>query len=218
MVSFPIRSFTMPSSVRSAVPVKEQIITLSIQGMTCASCVRRVEMSLSKVDGVGPVSVNLATERATVQGVADTQTLIQAVQKVGYQARVVDAQSVGESADAVARKDAEYSMLRRDLLLATVLALPVFILEMGSHLIPAMHHWVMQTMGMQTSWYVQFVLTTLVLLIPGRRFYTLGLPALVRMAPDMNSLVAVGTLAAYSYSVVATFFPGLLPQGTINVY
>src|SRR5690606_24292782 len=52
----------------------------------------------------------------------------------------------------------------------------------------------------------------------GRRFYQKGLPLLLRMAPDMNSLVAVGTLAAYGYSVVATFMPGLLPAGTVNVY
>jgi len=71
---------------------------------------------------------------------------------------------------------------------------------------------------MQTSWYLQFVLTTLVLVIPGRHFYTRGFPALFRLTPDMNSLVAVGTAAAYGYSLVATFTPGLLPAGTVNVY
>lgn len=196
----------------------QEKISLSIQGMTCASCVRRVEMALSKVDGVGQVSVNLATERATVTGVASTDALIAAVQKAGYTAEVVDTLSQHQQQDVAARKDAEYKALRRDLLLAAIFALPVFVLEMGSHLIPAMHHWVMQVVGMQTSWYVQFALTTLVLLVPGRRFYTLGLPALLRLAPDMNSLVAVGTLAAYLYSIVATFAPDLLPPGTINVY
>src|SRR3546814_14459257 len=72
--------------------------------------------------------------------------------------------------------------------------------------------------GMQSSWILQFILTTLVLAIPGRTFYTQGFPALLRLAPDMNSLVAVGTLAASGYSVVATFLPGLLPAGTVNVY
>ena len=65
---------------------------------------------------------------------------------------------------------------------------------------------------------MQFALTTLVLLVPGRRFYLTGLPALFRLAPDMNSLVAVGTAAAYGYSVVATFRPDWLPAGTVNVY
>src|SRR5690606_8714592 len=74
------------------------------------------------------------------------------------------------------------------------------------------------TIGMRTSWLVPFVLTTLALVFPGRRFYLKGIPALLRGAPDMNSLVAVGTLAAYGYSRVATFAPALLPAGTVNVY
>ncbi|MGE8532905.1 MAG: copper-translocating P-type ATPase, partial [Acinetobacter guillouiae] len=86
------------------------------------------------------------------------------------------------------------------------------------HLIPGMHHLIAQTIGIQNSWYLQFILTTLVLVIPGRRFYIHGLPALLRLAPDMNSLVAVGTLAAYLFSIVATFIPRILPAGTVNVY
>ncbi len=116
------------------------------------------------------------------------------------------------------KKDAEKVALKKDLVLATVLALPVFILEMGSHVIPGMHQWIMDTIGLQESWYLQFVLTLLVLAIPGRRFYLKGIPALLRLGPDMNSLVSVGTLAAFGYSMVATFAPGLLPQGTVNVY
>ncbi|HHQ2987631.1 TPA: copper-translocating P-type ATPase, partial [Klebsiella pneumoniae] len=77
---------------------------------------------------------------------------------------------------------------------------------------------IMDTIGLQESWYLQFVLTLLVLAIPGRRFYLKGIPALLRLGPDMNSLVSVGTLAAFGYSMIATFAPGLLPQGTVNVY
>ncbi|WP_407198421.1 copper-translocating P-type ATPase [Citrobacter portucalensis] len=84
--------------------------------------------------------------------------------------------------------------------------------------IPGMHQWIMDTIGLQESWYLQFVLTLLVLAIPGRRFYLKGIPALLRLGPDMNSLVSVGTLAAFGYSMIATFAPGLLPQGTVNVY
>ncbi len=193
-------------------------IELAVQGMTCASCIGRVERALQAVPGVSEATANLATERATVRGVASVDALLAAIDKVGYEASAIDSLALDAVDEAAARKDAEYAGLRRDLLLAVVLALPVFILEMGSHMVPAMHHWVMDTIGMQRSWYLQFVLTTLVLLIPGRRFYTTGFPALLRLAPDMNSLVAVGTLAAYAYSVVATFAPGLLPEGTVNVY
>ena len=189
---------------------------LAVDGMTCASCVGRVERALKKVPGVQAASVNLATERATVQGVAEAEALVAAVARAGYEARPVDP-GAGHD-EATARKDAERTALQRDLLLATVLALPVFVLEMGSHLIPGMHHWVASHIGIQNSWYLQCGLTTLVMALPGRRFYAHGVPALLRLAPDMNSLVAVGTAAAYAYSLVATFAPGWLPAGTVNVY
>ncbi|MCO5120030.1 MAG: heavy metal translocating P-type ATPase [Burkholderiaceae bacterium] len=206
----------MPASI--AGDARASTIDLSVEGMTCASCVGRVERALAAVPGVAEAAVNLATERATVRGVAPVDALLAAVDKAGYDARLVESAGQGADDEATARKDAERAELRRDLLVAAALALPVFVLEMGSHMVPAMHHWVMDTIGMQRSWYLQFVLTTLVLLFPGRRFYTAGIPALLRLAPDMNSLVAVGTLAAYAYSVVATFAPGLLPAGTVNVY
>ncbi|MBL0734165.1 MULTISPECIES: heavy metal translocating P-type ATPase [Stenotrophomonas] len=197
--------------------VSPATVELAVEGMTCASCVGRVERALLAVPGVSQASVNLATERATVRGVADTAALVAAIDKVGYAARPIEA-GVQSDDEAAEKKDAERAELKRDLIVATALALPVFVLEMGSHLIPGMHEWVMATIGMQASWYLQFVLTLLVLAIPGRRFYQKGFPALLRLAPDMNSLVAVGTAAAFGYSVVATFAPRLLPPGTVNVY
>ncbi|MGC4028669.1 MAG: heavy metal translocating P-type ATPase [Steroidobacteraceae bacterium] len=196
-------------------PGSSAAITLPIEGMSCASCVSRVEKALKAVPGVVEATVNLATERATVRGDVDVAQLVAAVEGAGYEAR---ADSAVRSAEIAARKDAEQAALRRDLLLAVLLALPVFILEMGSHLVPAMHEWVMGTIGMQRSWELQFLLTTLVLAVAGRRFYVKGFAALLRLAPDMNSLVAVGTAAAYAYSVVATFRPHWLPAGTVNVY
>ncbi|RRH74545.1 copper-translocating P-type ATPase [Falsigemmobacter faecalis] len=190
---------------------------LSIEGMTCASCVGRVERALAGVKGVRSAHVNLATERATVEGTASPEDLVKAVENAGYDAALIGDTGAAE-AEASARKDAERAGLKRDLLVAGILTLPVFLLEMGSHLIPAVNHLVMQTVGTQTSWYFQFALTTLVLFFPGLRFYQKGFPALFRLAPDMNSMVAVGTMAAYAYSVVATFLPSLLPAGTVNVY
>lgn len=190
---------------------------LSIEGMTCASCVGRVERALAGVKGVRFAHVNLATERATVEGTASPEDLVKAVENAGYDAALIGDTGAAE-AEASARKDAERAGLKHDLLVAGILTLPVFLLEMGSHLIPAVHHLVMQTVGTQTSWYFQFALTTLVLFFPGLRFYQKGFPALFRLAPDMNSMVAVGTMAAYAYSVVATFLPSLLPAGTVNVY
>jgi len=189
---------------------------LLIEGMTCASCVGRVERALKAVPGVQSASVNLATERASVQGSADTAALLAAISKAGYSANVV---ASGSSDDQQALRQAEeLRVLKRDLWLAAALSLPVFLLEMGGHLVPAFHHFIAGSLGTGNSWLLQFVLTTLVLAFPGRRFYQKGIPALLRGAPDMNSLVAVGTLAAYGFSLVATFLPRLLPAGTVNVY
>ena len=195
-------------------PVAQELM---IEGMTCASCVGRVERALKAVPGVQAASVNLATERASVQGSADPAALIAAVGKAGYSASLVDAAGSGEDRQAQRHAD-ELRALKRDLWIAAALTLPVFLLEMGGHLVPAFHHLIEASIGTRNSWLLQFVLTTLVLVFPGRRFYQKGIPALLRAAPDMNSLVAVGTLAAYGFSLVATFLPRLLPAGTVNVY
>ena len=200
--------------------VKADQLELNIEGMTCASCVARVEKALNKVEGVTAASVNLATETAQVSGSnLNIANLIQAVKKAGYEAQLKTAKvNFTEQQNFQHKKAEETASLYRDLWIALALALPVFILEMGSHLLPSFHHFVAHNIGTQNSWYIQFVLTTLVLLFPGRRFYQHGIPALLRLAPDMNSLVTVGTLAAYLFSVIATFFPFLLPQATVHVY
>jgi Au+-exporting ATPase len=190
-------------------------IELNVIGMTCASCVGRVEKALRSVPGVVEATVNLATERASVDGSASSAELIFAIERIGYEAKVIDSplEDVAES-----QKEIESLKLKRDLILAAALSLPVILMEMGAHLIPSVHELLMDTVGMKTSWYIQFVLTALVLAFPGRRFYQKGFPALFRLAPDMNSLVAVGTAAAFGYSMVATFASGLLPEGAVNVY
>ena len=201
--------------------VREETTELAIEDMTCASCVGRVEKALAKILGVLEATVNLATERARVRhlaGVVSTADLEVAVEQAGYKARRLSAETASARDQDSERRESEARALRRSFITAAILTLPVFILEMGSHLIPAMHHWVMGVLGQQINWYVQFALATLVLFGPGLRFFHTGVPALLRGAPDMNSLVAVGTAAAYGYSIVATFLPDVLPQGTANVY
>ncbi|MFD1794895.1 copper-translocating P-type ATPase [Paracoccus aurantiacus] len=202
---------------RTGYSVPRGAVELGIEGMTCASCVGRVERALKAVPGVTGASVNLATERASIEGTADASALIAAVAGAGYQATSLES-SADERSDAQARKTEEEHKLRRDFTLALLLTLPVFVMEMGSHFIPGVHGLIHSTIGIQNSWYLQFMLTSLVMFGPGMRFYRAGIPALLKGAPDMNSLVAVGSLAAYGYSLVATFAPGLLPAGTVNVY
>jgi Au+-exporting ATPase len=184
--------------------------------MHCASCVGRVERALQAVPGVEEASVNLASSQARVRGKASVEALIEAIQRSGYSARSAEGDTARRR--AVREQEAERQRLARRLGIAALLTLPVFFLEMGGHVIPGMAAWVEQSIGTRLSWSLQALLTTLVLALPGRHFYRDGVPALLRGAPDMNSLVAVGTLAAWGYSLVATFFPVLLPAGSVAVY
>ncbi|WP_279480366.1 heavy metal translocating P-type ATPase [Aureimonas sp. SK2] len=214
------------AAVRQAVEeagygVRQETRELGIEGMTCASCVGRVERAIAAVPGVSSVAVNLATERASVRVFpsVDMRSVEAAVRDAGYEPRALTLPGAADAEDPRrAAKEAEYARLLRDLLAAAVLTAPLFVLEMGSHLVPAFHDVVMDRIGMWESRVLQFVLASLVLFGPGSRFLRKGLPALARLAPDMNSLVAVGTLAAWGYSVVATLLPGALPAGTANVY
>ncbi len=199
-------------------PARTLDTTIEVSDMSCASCVGRVEKALIALPGVTQAQVNLATGRADVRYVDGTVTpsdIAATATQAGYPAKV---HAAGQTDDTVTRKEEEAAGLRRAALLAAALTLPVFVLEMGGHMIPAFHVWIHNTIGTQTSWVIQFALTTLVLIGPGRMFYAKGIPALLRAAPDMNSLVAVGTLSAYLYSVIATFLPALLPDAVRAVY
>lgn len=192
-------------------------VTLQIDGMTCASCVGRVENTLSKSTGVLKASVNLATENAVVTyaiDATDPSELAKIITDAGYKATPKNSSTSGKSE----RKAEELNHLGKLTLFAAIFTIPVFILEMGSHLIPAFHHLIHSTIGLQTSHLLQFFLTTVVLFGPGLRFLTIGFPNLFKGSPDMNSLVAVGVTAAYGFSVVSTFLPNLLPENTANVY
>jgi heavy metal translocating P-type ATPase len=194
-----------------AVPVR---VKLGIEGMTCAGCAARVEQALAGAPGVLAAQVNFADGTARVTALSgDVVPLVAAVEAVGY-----GAAPVAEGGAKSDRQAEETEALRRRFLLAAALTLPVFVLEMGGHMVPAFHHWVMATIGTSVSWGVQFVLASLVLIGPGRGFYAKGIPALFRGAPDMNSLVVLGTAAAWSYSTVALFAPGLMPEGAQAVY
>ena len=195
---------------------KAEPIDLSIEGMSCASCVSRVEKALKKVPGVESASVNLATERARVEGApASTEALQAAVRAIGYDAHVIDhSQPMHDHAHM---HDEDAKLLLRDTIIAAVLTAPIFIVEMGGHLVPAFHHWTMMTLGPWNG-YLQFILATIILAWPGRRFFVSGIPALLHGAPEMNALVALGSGAAWLYSTVATFLPSVLPEGTASLY
>ncbi|MEL6772060.1 MAG: heavy metal translocating P-type ATPase [Bacteroidota bacterium] len=199
--------------------------TLSVQGMTCAACSGRVERALGKVPGVEEATVNLATERATVRfrtAEVARLDLDQVVRDAGY-----DVITVAEAAsDPVpARDDAEQEAraqerrsLQRRLWIAAGFTLPIVLLDMGAMLVPPVHEALIALLPMQTWRFVFFALASVVQFGPGLRFYRTGWAAVRHGAPDMNTLVALGTSAAYGYSVIATFLPSILPPDANHVY
>ncbi|WGV17195.1 heavy metal translocating P-type ATPase [Fuscovulum ytuae] len=199
---------------KAGYPAREVTVVLGVEGMTCAACTGRVERVLRAQPGVKEAVANLALRRATVtlfEGGADAEALAAAVTKAGYAASPIEQAAPHDPV-------AEQQRLARDTLIAAVLTAPVFVVEMGGHLVPAFHHWVMGLIPMQALWGAQFLLVAAVLIGPGRRFFAKGIPALLRGSPDMNALVAVGTGAAFAYSTVVTFAPALVPEASRAVY
>ena len=160
-------------------------LTLHVDGMTCASCVRRVETALGEVPGVTSATVNLATETARVEGaIADAETVLRAVERAGYGARLRDDDSPDTGTPAV-------DPLRWHLLAAAALSLPLLapmlLLPFGVHaMLPGAWQWALVTP-------VQFWI--------GARYYRGAFAALRAGSANMDVLVALGTTAGYLLSV-----------------
>jgi copper ion binding protein len=193
---------------------------LSVTGMTCAACSARVERALSAVDGV-LVGQRQPRDRARHPALPARRRARQPPDRRDPRRRLRRARA-GRAADAqrrrarAARGRAARAVDRGAI--AGALTVPIFALDMGAMLIPPVGDWLHALIPMQTMAYLLFVLATGVMFGPGLRFFQKGWPALRRAAPDMNSLVMIGTSAAYGYSLVATFTPWLLPAGTVFVY
>ena len=168
------------------VPV--QSLELAIEGMTCASCVGRVERALLKVPGVRSAAVNLANERARIEvlGAVDPSLLIQAVEAAGYQAQIIGGQQPATD-NSERRLRRERLALIAALLLAAPLVIPMFGDLLGLH-------W------MLPPW-AQFLLATPVQFVLGARFYVAGWKAVRAGAGNMDLLVAIGTSAGYGLSL-----------------
>ncbi|MBE2275721.1 MAG: copper-translocating P-type ATPase [Rhodobacteraceae bacterium] len=198
---------------RAGYPVVPVTVDLAVEGMTCAACTGRVERILKAQPGVAAATANLALRRARVEAweAIPPAALARAVSSAGFAATPL---AEAKPADPAAEERA----LWRAAALAGGLTLPIFIVEMGGHLVPAFHHWLLANLGTTLLWTLQFVLATAVLAGPGWRFYRKGVPALLRGSPDMNSLVALGTLAAWAYSTLVLLAPGLFPPEARAVY
>jgi Cu+-exporting ATPase len=186
--------------------------------MSCASCAGRVDKALWQLPGVLAVDVNLATETVQVTYTPDLASradFIAASTAAGYAAQEHSEDSHGQ---VQARKQQLAEAYGRRSRLAVFLAAPVIILGMGGHVLPGFERLIADVIGQKANWIIQCIFATAVLFGPGLDFYRRGFPALWRGAPDMNSLVALGTGAAYAFSLIATFLPQILPEGVSGVY
>jgi Cu+-exporting ATPase len=183
-------------------------MTFGVMGMTCASCVGRVEQALKKVPGVLEASVNLTNEKATVEYFAsevELRDLEKAVEDAGYGV-------VREESSTEDTREREYDKLRADFLLAaglTALILVGSLPMMFGFMLPVPLRWL--NIGL-------LLLATPVQFWAGWRFYRGAWGALKHGQANMNTLVVMGTTAAYLYSVVATLAPGLFAAGRADVY
>ncbi len=190
-----------------AAPKPLERFDMPLLGMHCAGCAGRIEAALNQAAGVSNASVNFGTARATVvydTTRTDPRTLREVVRREGFDAIVPEA-SAPEDAESQAREK-EYQGLKRRLILAAVLTAPVAVLSMAGHLIPALR----PLLDFPGRAWVELALTTPVLFWAGGHFLTSAWSSARRWSADMNTLVAVGTLAAYGYSLVATIAPWLL--------
>ena len=191
-------------------------LIVPVHGMTCASCVGRVERAIRRVPGVTEASVNLATERATVAGAIDAGAIVAAIRGAGYEPgapRESDAPRVA-AADGEDEREEGWSV---DAVVAIALTTPLLFFTMVPMLSPAAHHAMAPLAGFFMGWGGLLVAAP-VQLWAGRRLYRAAFAELRQRSPGMSSLVMIGSSAAFFYSVLVLVAPGLFPAGTAHTY
>jgi Cu+-exporting ATPase len=195
---------------------------LPVEGMTCASCVARVEKAIGKLNGVKSVSVNFATEKASFEidpEVTDLRKVADVVEDAGYKLSIVDTpQKIIESKESNIEIDNDYyKSLKNDFLFALILTIPIFFISMS-----VQFDWFQKVYSIPQDYInkILLILATPVVFISGKRFFVIFAKNLKHFAADMNSLIAIGAGAAYGYSVFATLFPQVVSKSgeTPHVY
>jgi Cu+-exporting ATPase len=202
-----------------------ETLTLPVEGMTCASCVARVEKTLKKIDGVEIANVNLATEAVALSFDSvkvSLDALAKAVESAGYKLAVPEKPSKGILTQTLrpsensleTHQEKSYRKLKHEFIFSLVLAIPIMLINMLS-----MTTWFMSNipLSMDEVNKLLLILTTPVMVISGKRFFKPAWQLAKHVAADMNTLVAVGTGAAFFYSAAVILFPHWFPAGT-NLY
>ena len=192
------------------IAVTDDSIQLLLDGMTCASCVSKVQKALNSVPGVENARVNLAERSALVTGTAKPDDLVEAVVKAGYGAEIIqDEAKRRERQQEVAQ--ANMRRFRWQSALALALGIPVMIWGMlgDNMMLSADNHNIWLTIG---------VLTLLVMIFAGGHFYRSAWQSLKNGSATMDTLVALGTGAAWLYSIVVNIWPELFPEQARHLY
>ncbi len=182
---------------------------ISVGNMTCASCVAKVEGALAGLPGVAKANVNFATEKATVvydPNALHPEDLTRAVESAGYTARLTDDEVLADLEVEQAREREARQVFRKFAFSAAV-AVVIMVLSMGHMSLP-----LIKEIPERTLFFILFALATPVQFWAGWQFYRGAIGAARHRTTDMNTLVAVGTTAAYLYSVMVTFFPSFIPH------
>ncbi len=198
-------------SVGYNIPSKD--IRFNIEGMHCASCVKRVEKSLLSLNGVLRADVNLHLAEAKVDYIEDLvslEDLKKVVEKVGYKVIIQDAGI--NMGNEVERHQHYIRQLKFKLALSVILTIPVLIISFSD-----MFN-ILTFFSKSLKWLLLFMLTTPIVIFSGSQFFLGAWKSIKHLSADMNTLIAVGTGSAFSYSTLATFLPFLFPEKFQFVY
>ena len=205
---------SIPSPI---VKTHTETASLGVRGMTCASCAARIERALKKLPKVIDARVNLAMETATVDfepGRIDLADIQAAVREAGYE----PVASTEPTDDGLQAGDAQVTSLLHDLRLAVVFTMPLLVLSMGAMALPGLQE-LMHRLLPSAAWrWIELALATPVQFWAGRHFYRHGWAEIRHRSPGMNTLVLMGSSAAYFYSLVVLLAPRIFPAGTANLY
>lgn len=190
-----------------------QHIIAPIEGMTCASCVARVEKALTNTKGISNVNVNFATEKASFDldtSSVDFEQINNVIEEIGYKINLPKDYNAGKTLTSGSSAIDRERELKNNFILAVFLSIPILILNMGS-----MWEGFYRIIALSTDDVnkILLILTTPVVFIAGKSFYQIFWKNLKHLSADMNTLVAVGTGSAYLFSVIVTLFPDIFSTG-----
>jgi Cu+-exporting ATPase len=206
-----VKSEDLISSVRkSGYNVGTASVEIPIRGMECASCVQKIERELLRLRGVTKATVNRATEKAKVEYIpseTDLAEIKKIIEQTGYKVLDIPPEEELEDSERIVREK-EYKKLKRKFFAGLILGIIIFL---GS--VPHLFPW---TPDILNNFFVLWILATPVQFWIGWQFYKGAWGAFTHRNADMNTLIAVGTSAAYLYSVAATLFPSLFESGGLK--